>query len=171
MSVEAAEQALGDLEGEGLVVRRADGAFLAAPLAVAEARRLYPSVVVLESLAVRTMPPLDAEARAALRAANERLRAAAGDPAAAIAADDDFHRTLTAGCGNEHLLAALGPVRRALLRYERVYMREPARVARSVAQHASIVEALERGDHAEAAQRVRENLARGLPDLTEALER
>ena len=171
VSVEAAEQALGDLEGEGLVVRRADGAFLAAPLAVAEARRLYPSVVVLESLAVRTMPPLDAEALAALRAANERLRAAAGDPAAAIAADDDFHRTLTAGCGNEHLLAALGPVRRALLRYERVYMREPARVARSVAQHASIVEALERGDHAEAAQRVRENLARGLPDLTEALER
>ena len=171
VSVEAAEEALGDLEGEGLVVRRADGAFLAAPLAVAEARRLYPSVVVLESLAVRTMPPLDAEALAALRAANERLRAAAGDPAAAIAADDDFHQVLTAGCGNAHLLAALGPVRRALLRYERVYMREPARVARSVAQHASIVEALERGDHAEAAQRVRENLARGLPDLTEALER
>jgi hypothetical protein len=85
-------------------------------------------------------------------------------------ADDDFHRRLTAGCGNEHLLAALDPVRRALLRYERVYMREPARVARSAAQHDEIIATRERGDHAEAARLVRENLARGLPDLTEALE-
>ena len=38
-------------------------------------------------------------------------------------------------------------------------MREPARIERSVAQHDAIIEALERGDHAEAAQRVRENLA------------
>ena len=50
-------------------------------------------------------------------------------------------------------------------------MREPARVERSVAQHDAIIRALERGDHAEAAQRVRENLAGGLPDLTDALER
>ena len=116
------------------------------------------------------MPPLDAAALNALRAANARLRAAAGDPATAIAADDDFHRRMTAGCGNEHLLAALDPVRRALLRYERVYMREPARVMRSVAQHDEIIAELERGDQAEAARLVRENLSRGLPDLTEALE-
>ena len=49
-------------------------------------------------------------------------------------------------------------------------MPEPTRVERSVAQHEAIVEALERGDHAEAAQRVRENLAGGLPDLREAIE-
>ena len=57
-----------------------------------EARRLYPSVVVLESLAVRQSPAFDDAALDALRAANERLRAARDDPAAAIAADDDFHR-------------------------------------------------------------------------------
>jgi DNA-binding GntR family transcriptional regulator len=67
-------------------------------------------------------------------------------------------------------LTALRPVRRALLRYERVYMRDPARVARSVAQHDAIIAALERGDHAEASQRVRENLSGGLPALTDALE-
>ena len=126
---------------------------------------------MLESLAVRQMPPLDGPALDALRSANERLRAAVDDPSAAIAADDDFHRALTAGCGNEHLLTALDPVRRALLRYERVYMREPVRIERSVAQHEGIIEALERGDHADAAQRVRENLLGGLPDLREALER
>ena len=139
--------------------------------AVTEARRLYPSVVVLESLAVRQSPPFDRAALDALRAANDRLRAARDDPAAAVTADDDFHRALTAGCGNVHLLAALRPVKRALLRYERVYMRDPARIERSVSQHDAIIAALERGDHAEAAQRVRENLAGGIPDLREALER
>ena len=141
------------------------------PLAVSEARRLYPSAVVLESLAVRQAPPFDRATLDALRAANHRFRAAAEDPAAAIAADDDFHRALTAHCGNEHLLTALESVKRELLRYERVYMREPARIERSASQHDAIIEALRRGDHAEAAQRLRENLSHGLPDLAAALER
>jgi DNA-binding GntR family transcriptional regulator len=64
----------------------------------------------------------------------------------------------------------LRPVRRALLRYEQVYMLEPARIERSAAQHDDIVRALERGDHAGAAQRLRRNLTGGLPDLTDALE-
>jgi DNA-binding GntR family transcriptional regulator len=168
---EEAAATLATLEDEGLVERDDDGRFRAAPIAVSEARRLFPTVVVLESLAVRQMPPLDEAALDAMRAANERLRAAAGDPAAAMTADDDFHRLMTAGCGNEHLLAALDPVRRALLRYERVYMREPVRIERSVAQHEGILEALGRADHAAAAMRVRENLSGGLPDLREALER
>jgi DNA-binding GntR family transcriptional regulator len=168
-TVEAATATLEALEREGLVEQVAEGRFRAAPLAVAEARRLYPSVVVLESLAIRQTSPFDEAGLDALRAANARLRAAT-DPATAIAADDDFHRRLTAGCGNEHLLAALDPVRRALLRYETVYMREPVRIERSAAQHDGIIAALERRDHAEAAQRLRENLSRGLPDLREALE-
>jgi DNA-binding SARP family transcriptional activator/DNA-binding GntR family transcriptional regulator len=169
VSVEAAADMLATLEGE-LVERVADGVFRVAPLGVTEARRLYPTVVVLESLAVRQSPPFGPVALDALRNANERLLAARDEPATAIAADDDFHTALTADCGNEHLIAALQPIRRALLRYERVYMREPARVERSVAQHAAIIAALERGDHAEAAQRLRENLPGGLPDLREALE-
>jgi DNA-binding SARP family transcriptional activator/DNA-binding GntR family transcriptional regulator len=170
VSMAAAAATLAALERNGQVERLADGVFRSAPLAVKEARRLYPSAVVLESLAVRQSPPLDRAALEALRAANERLRAARDDAEAAVA-DDDFHRTLTAGCGNEHLLRALLPVKRALLRYERVYMRERERIERSAAQHDAIIRALERGDHAEAAQRVRENLAGGIPDLREALER
>jgi DNA-binding SARP family transcriptional activator len=141
-----------------------------ASLAIAEARRLYPTAVVLESLAVQQTRAFDDAALDALRAANERLRAAAADPEAASAADDDFHRALTAPSGNAHLLAALEPIKQALLRYEHVYMREAERVERSVAQHAAIIEALERGDHAGAAQLLRENLGRGLPDLKAELE-
>ena len=36
---------------------------------------------------------------------------------------------------------------------------------------ATVIEALERGDHPAAAQRLRHNLTGGLPDLTSALER
>ena len=90
-------------------------------------------------------------------------RRGCGDPAAAMLADDDFHARLTAGCTSEPLLAVLRPVKRALLRYEHVYMREPARIERSAAQHDEIVRALERGDHADAAQRLRRNLTRRPP--------
>jgi DNA-binding GntR family transcriptional regulator len=49
-------------------------------------------------------------------------------------------------------------------------MLDPVRIERSAAQHDEIVAALARGDHAEAAQRLRRNLTGGLPDLTDALE-
>ena len=148
----------------------ADGTFRPARLAMTEARELYPLAVVLESIAIRQSPHFEPAALTALRSANERMRAARHDPSAAMVADDDFHKQLTAGCGNEPLLAALRPIKRALLRYEQVYMAEPQRVDRSVAQHDRIIEALARGDQPDAAQRLRRNLTGGLPDLTPALE-
>jgi DNA-binding SARP family transcriptional activator/DNA-binding GntR family transcriptional regulator len=168
--VDAAAAALTTLEREGLVERLEDGAFRAAPLAVAEARRLYPSAVVLESLAVRVSPPAGRMRLDALRRANARFRQSRDDPAGAVLADDEFHVLLIAGCENEHLLTALRPIKRALLRYEHVFMADPERIERSAVQHEAIIAALAAGDRAGAAQLVRQNLAYGLPDLTEALE-
>jgi len=139
-------------------------------IGVTEARELYPLAVLLESIAVRQSPPFSDAALDELQAANERMRSAR-DPTAASTADDDFHATLTAECGNERLLAALRPVKRALLRYEQMSMLDAARVERSVDQHDAIISALRNRDHARAAQRVRENLTGGLPDLAAALER
>jgi DNA-binding GntR family transcriptional regulator len=170
VSGEEAGAALALLERDGLVEPLADGTYRPAPLAVAEARRLYPSAVVLESLALRVSPRFGRASLEALRRANARMLDARRDPPGAVAADDEFHRLLAAGCGNEHLLVALRPIKRALLRYERVYMGDAARVERSVAQHEAIIAALELGDHAAAAHLARQNLSRGLPDLTEALE-
>ena len=172
VSEEAAAAALATLERDGLVSRHANGTFRAAPLAVAEARRLYPSAVVLESLAIRVSPvPFPPAALEGLRRANANFVAARTDPPAAVMADDYFHRLLTGHCGNAHLLAALRPIKRALLRYEHVYMAEPERIDASAAQHATIIAALASGDHAGAAQLLRQNLTRGLPALTGALER
>ncbi len=123
----------------------------------AELRELIPSLLILEAVAVRESPPFDRETIAALRAVNRRIAEAAGDPTAAARADDDFHRTLTAGCGNPGLLEVVDLVRKALLGYERLYMLSPQRLAQSVVEHDAIVAALEAGDHALAAERVREN--------------
>ncbi|HEX6023313.1 MAG TPA: FCD domain-containing protein, partial [Solirubrobacter sp.] len=139
-------------------------------LGVVEARELYPLAVVLESIAIRWTSGFAPAKLEALREANRRMHRALRDPAAAMLADDEFHVQLTAGCGSEPLQSVLRPVKRALLRYEREYMSEPARVERSVTQHDEIIRALERGDHAGAARRLRRNLTGGLPELTAALE-
>jgi DNA-binding GntR family transcriptional regulator len=131
----------------------------------AELRELYPSVLILEALAVRESPPFDGAAIADLRAANQRLLDSKGDAAAAALADDDFHRRLTADCGNEQLLAVLDPVRQALLAYERVYMLSPERLARSVSQHETIVVALEQDDRERACALLRENFTSAMPEL------
>jgi DNA-binding GntR family transcriptional regulator len=131
----------------------------------AELRELIPSLLILEGVAVRESPPLDADAIAALRAANRRLRDSAGDATEAALADDEFHRRLTAGCQNDQLLKVVDLVRQALLGYERLYMLSPERLARSVEEHEAIVDALERGDHELAAERVRENFTSGLPTV------
>jgi DNA-binding GntR family transcriptional regulator len=135
-----------------------------------ELRELIPSLLLLEATAIREAPPFDAEAIAALRAINQRVRDSQGDAAAAAQADDDFHRRLLAGCRNAHLLEVVDLVRKALLGYERLYMLSPQRLALSVEQHKAIVAALEAGDHALAADRLRENFTSGLPTVEVPLE-
>lgn len=148
-----------DVEALAEHLRRAD------LLDPAELRELIPSLLILEGVAIRESAPFDASAIAGLRAANQRIRDSKGDPSAAAQADDDFHRLLTAGTENAHLLEVVDLVRRALLRYERLYMLSTERLERSVAEHEAIIAALEAGDHALAAERVRENFTSGLPDL------
>jgi DNA-binding GntR family transcriptional regulator len=131
----------------------------------AELRELIPSLLILEGVAVRESPPFDTEAIAVLRAANQRLRDSADDPGAAVSADDEFHSRLVAGCEDAHLLEVIDLVRKALMGYERLYMLSPERLERSVDEHEAIVAALEAGDHALAADRVRANFTSGLPTL------
>jgi DNA-binding GntR family transcriptional regulator len=135
----------------------------------AELRELIPSLLILEGVAVRESPPFDAEAIGALRAANQRLAESADDATAAALADDEFHRLLTAGCDNARVLDLLDLVRKAMLRYERLYMLSPERHERSVGEHEAIVAALEAGDHALAAERLRVNFTSGMPASTDQL--
>ena len=170
VSPSAAAETLSALERQGLLETMPGGAYRATRLDSRELRELYPAVLMLEAIAVRDAPPYSAAAIEAMRAANERLRAAS-DAHEGSDADDEFHRALIADCGNEALLEVVAPVRRALLPYERVYFAGAERRMRSADQHDVIIDAVAAGDHAGACELVRENFTTALNDLQEELDR
>jgi GntR family transcriptional repressor for pyruvate dehydrogenase complex len=130
-----------------------------------EARELVAIAAVLETLAVRIVPAFDATGIAELRWAAECFRWSDEDGGALAIADHDFHSRLVERCGDERLLGTLAPVRESLYRWQARLTPRPDEVASAADEHDAIVEALARGDHAAAAQRVREHVAGGLPGL------
>jgi DNA-binding GntR family transcriptional regulator len=169
VSPEAAKETLTALAAQGVLEPMPGGAFRAARLDSGELRELYPVVLMLEAIAVRDAPPYSARSIAAMREANQRLRDAA-DSMDGSEADDDFHRALTADCGNQALLDVVLPVRHALLPYERIYFAPADRRARSADQHDAIIDAVEAGDQARAYELVRENFTTALQDLQAELD-
>jgi DNA-binding GntR family transcriptional regulator len=163
-------EALCFLQRDGFVRDAAGGGFAVSRLDEVELRETYPVVLLLEGLAVRTTrayPPGTIDRLREINAAMERE----GDDAAAAATQDfRFHDVLVSHCDNDQLLGTLRPLKRRLLRYELAYMAERRNVGRSVAQHAEIVAALERGDHNEAAAKVEANFRESLPDLLDHLD-
>jgi len=162
-------EALACLERDNFTRTERDGGFSVVPLGEIELRELYPVVLLLEGLAVRSAPGLEAARVACLREINERMAAAADDPMAAAHCDWEFHEELVRGCGNDQLLDTLRPLKRQLLRYEFAYMAEPGTVDESVGQHAAIADALERGDHEAAAVTVEANFRDALPVMLRRL--
>ena len=97
-----------------------------ARLAVSEARELYPLAVVLESIAVRQSPPFGRQ-----RAGGDapRQRAHARRAARPVRPRSSPTTTSTAAHRRLRQRAAArraAPVKRALLRYEQIYMRDPS---------------------------------------------
>jgi DNA-binding GntR family transcriptional regulator len=135
-----------------------------------EPRDLYPAALILEDVAIRRSAPFGSETIDGLRAANERLKATAHDPAAAAEAHDDFHRRLVEPDGDGRLQAVHRGVRRELARYERAALACAGRVHRRAAGHDAIVSALERGDGAAAARKVRAHWVRALHELAADLD-
>jgi DNA-binding GntR family transcriptional regulator len=129
-----------------------------------ELRELLPLALILESLAIRRAPAFDTSAIERLRGASRRLRHAATDPATAARAEHEFHRELVTRCGDARLVAIALPVERALLPYRRA---APV----GAVHHDAIVDALERGDHVTAAQRIRATFAPTLARLLAGVER
>jgi DNA-binding GntR family transcriptional regulator len=135
-----------------------------------EARELNAIAGVLEALALRLSPAFDEMEIAELRIAGDRYRWSGEDASSLAVADHDFHSRLVERCGDERLLATLGPVRDALYRWQTRLEPDAAQVARAAREHDAIVDALADGDHATAAQLVREHVAGGLPVLLGAVE-
>jgi DNA-binding GntR family transcriptional regulator len=163
-------EALCFLQRDGFVRDAAGGGFAVTALDEIELRETYPVVLLLEGLAVRSTPEYAPDVISRLREINAAMERDGGDAAAAARHDFRFHDELVRHCANEQLLGTLRPLKRRLLRYELAYMALRRNVGRSVAQHAEIADALDRGDREAAAAIVEANFRDSLPGLLERLE-
>src|SRR3954465_7018142 len=163
-------EALCFLQRDGFVREADDGGFAGSRLDEIELRETYPVVLLLEGLAVRSTPGFPADAIARPRETNADMERDRHDAAPAATHDFRFHEELVRRCGNEQLLATLRPLKRRLLRYELAYMAVARNVGRSVAQHAEIVDALEREDREAGAAAAAANFRDAMPGLLERIE-
>jgi DNA-binding GntR family transcriptional regulator len=163
-------EALCFLQRDGFVREFDDGGFAVSALDELELRETYPVALLLEGLAVRSTPDYPADAIARMREINADMERDGDDAAAAATHDFRFHEELVRRCENEQLLGTLRPLKRRLLRYELAYMALRRNVGQSVAQHAEIVDALERDDREAAAVAVEANFRDAMPRLLERLE-
>jgi DNA-binding GntR family transcriptional regulator len=139
-------EALFRLHQEGFVLTSLGRGFSVKPLDDREARELFPILVALEGLALSLAAPVVALDVAQLRRANKTLGPLRNRPLDAIAADNAFHDLLLRRCPNRALLEMIDTVRRRLLRYEYVYMADESLIELSMAQHAAIIDCIERSD-------------------------
>jgi DNA-binding GntR family transcriptional regulator len=153
-------EALRHLQQEGLVTAGNRGMLRVNSVSPKEVRELFRVRAALEGLAVAEIiaSPDRAAAVATLREALSRLTDTEGDFAAKLEADLAFHLLMCRLSGNSMLVEAWryleGRIRVTIMNYESDA--KPTMMAR--ARHAPIVDAIERGDRAAAAQVVEEHM-------------
>ena len=156
-------EALSLLAYEGILEARMGNGFWVAPITPKDIEDAYFVILALESYAVNSIPPDDLkEVAARLRAAADEMEKVADSPAEAQKADDAWHLLLVAPCGNEKLAQMLSRVKQSVRRAEYALMQSPEVVAKSVAQHRMIADALEAGDMQTAADLLDHNWRDGM---------
>ncbi|HVV18095.1 MAG TPA: GntR family transcriptional regulator [Pseudonocardiaceae bacterium] len=152
-------EALARLEQAGLVRAKPGSYTMVSPVDVRAARDAQAVVASMHELAVHAaVPNLSAAELAAMRAANYRFAQALrrNDPAAALAADDDFHGVAVTASANGAVRAVLEQFTPVLRRVERLRFASLAGRA-SVAQHDTIIALCEARDADAAAAAARAN--------------
>ena len=134
-------EAIARLEQAGLVMTKPGRYTMVSPLDVRAARGAQSVTAAMHELAVReALPELSSTELNAMREANARFAEAlrAGDPDAAIAADDEFHGVLVAASANAALRSVLEQFTPLLRRVERLRFSSLSG-RESVAQHERII--------------------------------
>jgi DNA-binding GntR family transcriptional regulator len=163
-------EAMLQLEREGLVRSDLRRGFTVEPLSAQEVRDTYPMIARLECLAVEESVAL----LPALVPALERINAAFGRaraPRRALALDTEFHDTLMSGSTNRRLSTLMAVLRRAIGRYEHVYMSDRSLTSVSVGHHEAVIAAIRAGDLAGALAAIERNYAFGMQSLLGKMSR
>jgi DNA-binding GntR family transcriptional regulator len=163
-------EALLRLEGEGLVENDPNRGFFVARLSRKEVMEIYPIVWALECLALDSSEPLTPAQIQVLRQINAEMSAVTADPMRRQELDLRWHQTLVESCRNERLEDVLAGLKQIVRRYECLYMSDPARVRRSVRDHAEILDALVRKTRTLARRLLERNWRAGMESVLMQLD-
>ncbi|MCY1254212.1 Transcriptional regulator NanR [compost metagenome] len=165
-------EALLQLSAQGLVKIVPRSGTYVARLSLPELFAMFELLAELESvcakLAARRMTKQETEM---LRAAHEAAASScdARDPEAYAVANSRFHQVLYDGCHNPFLKAQIEFIRKRTQVYRQNLFARTARIAVSHQDHGRIVEAIEAGDSAAAAQHMLDHISVGGRDFAEFL--
>jgi DNA-binding GntR family transcriptional regulator len=151
-------EALRKLELEGLVTTVPYKGPVVTRPTLDDARELYEARAALEGRAVALFTQRrDPRALIQMRTAIGRGRRAVlrGRAAGVLAANNAFHDTLAAGCGNALLEMLISNLRDRIVLLRVRSLAQPGRQAKSIAEHRAILRLIERG-RADAARRLTE---------------
>ncbi|NUW32631.1 GntR family transcriptional regulator [Nonomuraea sp. SMC257] len=155
-------EALVELTDRGLLVAEPRRGFRVPPLNLDEARKLYPLVGELESLALRWSAPQDLLGLTdPLERQIDDMRAALDDERGLAELDDRWHAMLLSACGNAHLMRIIAQTKPLLKRYDVLYFGGPERARRSIEEHRDILTAIRDGDLNRAARLLVQNWVNG----------
>jgi len=166
-------EAIRRLEDEGLVETAANRWTRVSFVDVEGAKRVYPILAKLESLAISLAAPRMGEEELRLMSeANDRLREAleSGRGGAASEADREFHRIFITSAENPELAGLLEGLKVKLRRLEAAYFGGCMIADRSVTEHREILAALKDGDYERAARATEANWQQSLVRFLEQLK-
>jgi len=151
-------EALIQLASAGFVEMRRRRGSIVAEILPERLREMFDVMAELEAMCARLVATRSDEAeRSAIAAAHEASEKAlrAKDPDGYYRLNEKFHLALYAACHNGFLKEMATQLHRRLRPYRRLQLRVPGRMKASFAEHAAVVEAIERRDADLAASRLR----------------
>ena len=154
-------EAIRRLEAEGLVDHQPRTGAVVRQLDYPEIMELYEMRTVLEGtaarLAARAASPMELEE---LRSINDDLAGATGDGAAMARLNRQFHARLLDAARNRFLVRSMASIESTMLILGPTSMAAEGRAEEAVAEHATVLEALEARDGATAEIRMRAHMER-----------
>ncbi len=164
-------EALLQLTREGVLRADMGRGFTVGRLDPAEMRETGAILSALEVFALQSSPEFPDERVRALVEIDRTLGQTRSDAERIVSLEEEWHRTLLAGCPNLRLRSMISSLWQVPRRYMAAYLRESGRVSLSTQHHARIVEALRRQDRATAAMRLSHYWERGIEELGSWMQR
>ena len=161
-------EALLMLERDGMTIRIPERGFFAAPVRESEVREVYPVLAALEQAALNSAKDFLYLSVPRLKESNKGL-SQARNVRTAVRFDTQFHQTLLEHCQNRFLKALIEKIRLSVRRYELLFMKDMRLLARSVMQHAQVIERIQADDLAGATKALLTNWGSGMESLLKEL--